>query len=119
MTPTRPAPQPAEGVEVTADRVGRKAPGRDLGVSLKHGRRRQQFELEIVRQLQLSLQPLLLQVSIHQPGVLDGGADLVGHRTHQLPVVQGKPISADPVSQVDYADAAEPGASVRHSRSAR
>ena len=115
-----PAPsQATEGVEVTPDRVGRQTSRRHLGVSLKHGRRGQQLQLEIVRQLQLSLQPLLLQVSFDQPGVLDRRTNLVGHCTHQLSVVQGKAISADPVGQVDYADAAESGPVGAHSRSAR
>ena len=57
------AAQTAEGVEVAAHRVRRIAARRHLGVALEHGRRGQQLELEIVRQLELSPQPLLARRS--------------------------------------------------------
>ena len=61
-------------------------------------------------QLELALQPLLLEVALHQSGVLHRGADLVGHGTHQLPIVQREAVAADPVGQIHDADAAELGA---------
>ena len=114
ITPTLPAAQAAEGVEVAAHRVGRQASRGDLGVALEHRGRRQELELEIVGQLELPLQPLLLRVALHQPGVLDRGADLVGDRAHQLPVVEGEAVAADAVGQVHDADAAEPRCRARH-----
>ena len=82
------AAEPGEGVEVAAHRVGREAARRHLGVALQHAGRREQLELEVVRQLELVAEPLLAAVALHQPGVLHRRADLVGDRGHQLPVAQ-------------------------------
>ena len=60
-----------------------------------------------MRQLQLAAEPLLLEVALDQPGVLDRGADLVGDGGHQLPVAQGEAVAAQPVGEVDDPDAAE------------
>ena len=107
ITPDPPAAEPGEGVEVAADAVrpgGRWPP--TCGVALEHRGRGQQLELEVVGQLQLALQPLAAEVPLHQPGVLDGGADLVGHRRDQLASEGVKVSPTEPVGEVDDADAA-------------
>jgi len=52
-------------------------------------------------------QPLGLLV---QAGVLHRPSDLIRHRAHQFPIIEGKAIATDPVSQIDDADAAQLGA---------
>ena len=101
------AAEPAEGVEVAADRIRRQASRRHLGVAVQHRGRGEQLELEIVRQLQLPAEPLLPRVALDQPGVLHRGADLVGHRGDQLAVARREAVAADPVGEIDDADAAE------------
>ena len=113
------AAQPGEGVEVAAHRLRRQASRGDLRVAVQHRRRRQQLELEVVRQLQLAPEPLLPQIALDQPRVLHRGADLVGDGRDQLPVARGEAVAADPVGEVDDADAAQRRARRRHSRSGR
>jgi hypothetical protein len=95
--------QPAEGVEIATDRVGGQASRGNFGISLKHGRRREQFQLKIVGQLQLTLEPLLLQIALNQPGILHRCANLIGHCAHQLTIIQREAIPPDPIGQIDNA----------------
>ena len=81
-----------EGVEVAPHRGHRDAAHRDPRLALEHGRLGHEPELQVVREGELVLEPLLLPLPRGETGVLDGGADLVGDRGHQLPVARGKAI---------------------------
>ena len=100
------ARQPGEGVEVSAHRFGRPESGGHLRHALQHGGRGQQAELELVGQFQFALEPLPAEVPFDQPGVLDGGADLVGDRGEEPHVGGGKGVGPEPVGEVDDPDAA-------------
>src|SRR4029078_8199722 len=77
-----------------------------LSIALEHGRRRKQLELEVVRQLQLPVHPLLVKVLLHQPAVLDRGADLIGYRRHQFEIARRERFTAESVGEVHDATAA-------------
>ena len=98
------AAQVQQVVEVAAHRLGLAAARPDVGARGDDEGRRQQLELQVVRQLQLAPHPLLAQVPGDEPRVLDRRADLVRDRRHELPVSGGERILAQPVGQVDHAD---------------
>ncbi len=91
-------------VKVPADRLGLTAARGDIHAAGEHAGRGQQFELEVPRQLELPQHPLLSEVAGDEARVLDGRADLVRDRSHQLSVAGGEGVSPLTVGQIDHAD---------------
>ena len=96
--------QAEEVVEIAADRFGGAAARGDVGLRRDHRGRRQQLELQVVRQLQLAPHPLLAQVLLDEPRVLDRGADLIGDGGDQFAVTRREGVFALPIRQIDHAD---------------
>jgi hypothetical protein len=76
---------------------------------MQHRRRREQLELEVVGQLQLAADLLLAEIALDQPRVLHRRPDLVRDGGDQLAVAGSEAIAADPVGEIDDADASEGG----------
>ena len=96
--------QAQQVIEVATNRLCRPTSRRDIALRRHNRGRRQQLELQIMRQLQLAAHPLLAQVALHQPRILDRRTDLIGDRRDELAVAGGERVFSRPVREIDDAD---------------